>query len=150
MAYLCTLFLWLPCGTPFSPSFLAGARGPRHCRAVTWVGYLGTGEYSKSLNFQLKILKIPCCHNTLIMQACFAVWWVTGEVSGGWGGGEGRDSNQLQSEYLPPGQHLFHFRAPSTSIQIFFKKEIFSPFYARPHVNGVFGHHEKHVFENGP
>ena len=41
---------------------------------------------AKSLNFSRK-LKIPCCHNTLIMLACFAVWWVTGEVSGGWGEG---------------------------------------------------------------
>ena len=32
----------------------------------------------------------------------------------------------------------------------FFKTKILSPFYVRPHVNGVFGHHEKQVFENGP
>ena len=25
-------------------------------------------------------MKIPCCHNTLIMPGCFAVWWVEGQV----------------------------------------------------------------------
>ena len=46
---------------------------------------------AKSLNFSRK-LKILCCHNTLIMLACFAVWWMTEEVSGGWGRGEGLKS----------------------------------------------------------
>ena len=32
-------------------------------------------------------MKIPCCHNTLIMPGCFAVWWVEGQVVGGGGGG---------------------------------------------------------------
>ena len=30
-------------------------------------------------------MKIPCCHNTLIMPGCFAVWWVDGQVVGGGG-----------------------------------------------------------------
>ena len=32
-------------------------------------------------------MKIPCCHNTLIMPGCFAVWWVEGQVVGVGGGG---------------------------------------------------------------
>ena len=76
---------------------------------------------AKSLNFSRK-LKIPCCLNTLIMLGCFAVWWVEGEVSGGGGGlGVGRDSNQLRSEYLPPGQHLSAFR-PRPQVSRYFLK----------------------------
>ena len=34
-------------------------------------------------------MKIPCCHNTLIMPGCFAMWWVEEEVSGAGGRGSG-------------------------------------------------------------
>ena len=113
---LCTfsvVILWHTLLTIFScwsqrPTALSGSdlgRLPRYRRIA------------KSLNFSRK-LKILCCHNTLIMLACFAVWWMTGEVSGGVGGRRGTQINY--------------------KVNIFHLDSIYSTFGPRPQVSRYF------------
>ena len=64
------------------------------------------------------------------MLDCFAVWLVKGEVGGGGGwGGDRRDLNQLQSEYLPPGEHLSAFGPRPQVSGYFLKRRFLPPFY---------------------
>ena len=61
------------------------------------------------------------------MLGCFALWSVEGEVGGGGGGGGvGRDSNQLQSEYLPPSSIYSTFGPVHKYPDIFLKGDSIS------------------------
>ena len=58
---------------------------------------------------------------------------VVGERRGwggvGGGGGDRRDLNQLQSEYLPPGEHLSAFGPRPQVSGYFLKRRFLPPFY---------------------
>ena len=104
---------------------------------------------AKSLNFSRK-LKIPCCHNTR-----WLVLLCGGErerlSGGGGGGGGGREGLKSITKWISSTWTAFiPLSGPVHKYPDIFKKEILSPFYVRPQVNGVFGQDEKQVFENGP